>query len=45
MVLARSFKQVNDTERLLVKNMMKEKITWAKIQKITGRTTIAPHAV
>ena len=34
----RTFKQVNDTERRLVKNMMKEKLTWAKIQKITRRT-------
>ena len=33
----RTFKQVNDTERSLLKNMIKD-ITWAKIQKITGRS-------
>ena len=38
MGLGRSFKQANDTERRLVKNMMNQKLTWAKIQKITRRT-------
>jgi len=37
--MVRSFHQVNDTERRLVKNMLKEKITWGKIQKITGRSS------
>ena len=38
MGLGRTFKQANDTERRLVKNTMKENLTWAKIQRITRRT-------
>lgn len=34
--MGRTFKQVD--ERRLVKNMIKESITWAKIQKINGRS-------
>ena len=37
--MVRSFRQVDDTERRLVKNMLKAKITWTKIQKITGRSS------
>ena len=37
--MVRSFHQVDDTERRLVKNNLKEKITWGKIQKITGRSS------
>ena len=35
--MGRIFKQVG-SERRLVKNMIKESITWAKIQKINGRS-------
>ena len=36
--MGRTFKQVDETERRLVKNMRKEKLTWEVIQRITGRS-------
>jgi len=36
--MGKSFKQVNDTERHLVKGMVKEGIPWTTIQRITGRS-------
>jgi predicted transcriptional regulator len=36
--MGKSFCQVDITERRLVKNMVKEGLTWSAIQKITGRT-------
>ena len=37
--MVRSFHQGDETERRFVKNMLKEKITWGKTQKITGRSS------
>ena len=36
--MGKIFKQVDDTERRLIKSMLKEQVPWAKVQKITGRS-------
>ena len=36
--MAKGFRHVDDTERRLVRNMVKEGIPWVTIQRITGRS-------
>ena len=43
--MVKSFTHVDDTERRLVKKMLKEKFPWLKIQKITGRSPDTINAI
>ena len=43
--MGKQYHHVDETERRLVKNMLQAKLSWAVIQKITGRSpdTIVRH--
>ena len=40
--MGKVLRQVDETEHRLIKNMLKEKVPWSGVQKITGRS---PEAI
>ena len=40
--MGKVLQQVDETEHRLIKNMLKEKVPWSTVQKITGRS---PEAI
>ena len=45
LAMGKTFKQVDETERRLVRNMSREKLTWKQVQKITGRSPDTINAI
>ena len=45
LAMGKTFKQVDETERRLVRNMFREKLTWKQVQKITGRSPDTINAI